>query len=161
MKPKKRQISDGNSEIPVKVLRKLDYAMGNPIFEKDIEIEEDIVGTGTYSKVYKGTYLKQTVAVKIFRVNVSDEHFEKEVKILRNLNHNKIVKFLGYCSSGRKEIVMEYMERGTLFDILHKELYEFTWLEKLRIIKQVTEAMKYLHSMQIAHCDLSSKNLLV
>lgn len=53
------------------------------------------------------------------------------------------------------------MERGTLFDVLHKELQEFNWQEKLQIIKQVSSGMKYLHSMKIAHCDLSSKNLLV
>jgi serine/threonine protein kinase len=136
--------------------------MGKPLLERDIEMEKDIVGTGTFSQVYKGTFQKQSVAVKLFKQRVTDEEFSKEVIMLRNLNHDKIVKFIGYANfEFQKGIIMEYMDRGTLFDVLHKKLHEFTWLEKLRIIKQVTEAMKYLHARQIAHCDLSSKNLLV
>jgi serine/threonine protein kinase len=136
--------------------------IGKAILEREIDMEKDIVGTGTFSQVYKGTYRKQSVAVKIFKQRVTDEEFSKEVIILRNLNHDNIVKFVGHVNfEFQKGIIMEFMERGTLFDVLHKKLHEFTWLEKLKIIKQVTEAMKYLHAKQIAHCDLSSKNLLV
>jgi serine/threonine protein kinase len=136
--------------------------MGKPLLEKEIDMEKDIVGTGTFSQVYKGTFRKQSVAVKLFKQRVTEEEFSKEVIILRNLHHSGIVKFIGYVNfEFQKGIIMEYMDRGTLFDVLHKKLHEFTWFEKLKIIKQVTESMKYLHARQIAHCDLSSKNLLV
>jgi len=78
------------------------------------------------------------------------------------MNHEKIVKFVGYSATDeRKMILMEFMERGTLFDVLHKDLQNFTWPQKLYFIKQVTFGMKYLHSQNTAHCDLSSKNLLM
>jgi serine/threonine protein kinase len=150
---KRKQIHPAEKEITT---------MGKPLLERDIDLEKDIVGTGTFSQVYKGTFRKQSVAVKLFKLRVTDEEFSKEVIMLRNLNHDRIVKFIGYANfEFQKGIVMEFMDRGTLFDVLHKKLHEFTWLEKLKIIKQVTEAMKYLHARQIAHCDLSSKNLLV
>lgn len=136
--------------------------MGDPIPEEKIDMEEDIIGTGTFSQVYKGTFKKQFVAVKIFKSRVTDEEFTKEVIILRNMTHGNIVKFIGYVNfEFQNGILMEFMERGTLFDVLHKKSHEFTWLEKFKIIKQVTEAMKFLHGRRIAHCDLSSKNLLV
>jgi serine/threonine protein kinase len=142
--------------------RKLSPEVPLLIEEKEIELEENIIGTGTFSKVYRGIYQKQTIAVKIFKTRVSDEDFMKEVTTLRNLPHQNIVSFIGYCNlNEERKIIMEFMERGTLFDLLHKGQHQFSWLEKLRIIKQVALAMKFLHSQNIAHCDLSSKNLLV
>lgn len=136
--------------------------MGPAILKRDIEFDEDIIGTGTFSKVYKGIYKGEIVAVKIFKQKVSDEDFAREVAVLRNFTHESIVQFIGYCNfENQNRIVMEYMERGTLFDLLHKSLHEFTWLEKLYLIRQIAMAMEYLHAKNVAHCDLSSKNLLV
>jgi serine/threonine protein kinase len=159
---KKRKLSQEPIPLANKKKRESEKnPMGPAISENEIELEESIVGTGTFSKVYKGYYKRYVVAVKVFKPRVLDEDFVKEVSTLRQLCNDKIVKFFGYTLGEEKKIVLEFMERGTLFDVLHKELQEFNWQEKLQIIKQVSSGMKYLHSMKIAHCDLSSKNLLV
>jgi serine/threonine protein kinase len=69
---------------------------------------------------------------------------------------------MGYCPE-KKWIIMEWMERGSLFNLLHgnKPIGQLSWRRKVSMAKDVACALLYLHNSKIRHCDLNSKNLLV
>ena len=69
----------------------------------------------------------------------------KEAKLLMRLRHPRIVLLLG-CTTHRGQftLVLEWMERGSLFDMLHKGESAMTSREKLRIAKDVADGMVYV-----------------
>ena len=70
------------------------------------------------------------------------------------MNHPNIVKFYGFFEEKESfYMILEYMNGGTLFDYLNivgtlkiKEAVEF--------LKDVVEALIYMHEKSIAHRDL-------
>jgi serine/threonine protein kinase len=60
-------------------------------------------------------------------------------------------------------MVTEFLEGGSLFDVMHKRKKKLDVAQVIRIAKQVAVGMNYLHlrQPQIIHRDLKSLNLLV
>lgn len=56
---------------------------------------------------------------------------------------------------------MEWMENGSLFNYLHDNPSQLPLTTMIDIAKDVACAMEYLHSLNLRHCDLNSKNLLI
>ena len=54
---------------------------------------------------------------------------------------------------------MEYLEGGTLYDII--QVHNLTEIQMAIIIKQTLLALDYLHSKNIFHRDIHSENILV
>lgn len=79
---------------------------------------------------------------------------------ISNLRHPGFVQYLGYCLEERW-IVMEWMENGSLFNFLHDGYTNLSFKEKIRMLKDIACAMEFLHSHDLRHCDLNSKNLLL
>ena len=69
----------------------------------------------------------------------------REAKLLMRLRHPRIVLLLG-CTThhGQFTLVLEWMERGSLFDMLHKGEGTMTTREKLRVAKDVADGMVYV-----------------
>lgn len=79
----------------------------------------DFVGSGAYSKVYRGDLFGTTVAVK--KLNGGKlEAFEHELKVLSRFRHPHIVLLMGYCLE-EKCIVSEFLEGGSLKEKLVKQ----------------------------------------
>jgi len=57
-------------------------------------------------------------------------------------------------------IVLEYMEGGTLYQKLKKGKV-LSEGEAAKIIKQMTEAIEYMHDMGIAHRDIKPENIVI
>ena len=132
----------------------------------EVTIEAKI-GQGGFGMVYRGTYQGQAVAIKkLFReeMEASDvDTFEGEVELMTQLNHPKIVKFLG-ASLDPPEIflVTEFMNRGNLTQVLRND-QSLPFRTKLLIAIDASEGVEYLHSHDppVVHRDLKSLNLLV
>lgn len=60
------------------------------------------------------------VAIKLLRQIESNDNFrdfQREAKIMKELNHENIVKIYGYCEQPLS-IIMEHMKNGSLFAYL-------------------------------------------
>jgi serine/threonine protein kinase len=100
-----------------------------PIDVREINYEEIIIenkiGQGGFSMIYKANWKMLPVALKvIFDPNVTESllsEFNNEIKMLYLLRHPNITMLLGICSKPQKlAIITEYVENGSLFDLLHK-----------------------------------------
>lgn len=108
------------------------------------------------------------VAIKKFKrrrnKQLDIKSFLQEVEILQGLKHKNIVLYMGVCidRSGYM-MVTEYLENGSLFDLIHKQRFmgQADLSQVLEMIRDIAEAMVYIHSNDILHCDLKSKNILV
>lgn len=136
-----------------------------------------VLGHGSGGTVYKVHHKQnQTMyALKVLRFNHNaleiSQQAKREAEILRRVDSPYIVKchavldnncFSESCVGGCSDIgfVMEYMERGSLYDVLkeHKDLPE----EVISLLaKRILEGLKYLHGMNIVHRDIKPSNLLV
>uniref|UniRef100_A0A7N0UWI0 Protein kinase domain-containing protein n=1 Tax=Kalanchoe fedtschenkoi TaxID=63787 RepID=A0A7N0UWI0_KALFE len=92
--------------------------------------------------------------------------FLREVWIMKSLRHPNIVLFMGAVTQRpHLSIVTEYLSRGSLFRLLHRQGAREALDERRRLnmAYDVAKGMNYLHKRNppIVHRDLKSPNLLV
>jgi hypothetical protein len=126
---------------------------------------------GGFGDVYKADYREIVVAVKklkqeIFELERSELEFEREIQVMRTIRHPNVVMFLGVGHSdenGCPFIVLEYMSRGSLRDVLKNESIALTNSQRIRFALDAAKGMRFLHSRRPPriHRDLKSGNLLV
>ncbi|XP_076999539.1 receptor-interacting serine/threonine-protein kinase 1 isoform X2 [Tamandua tetradactyla] len=90
-----------------------------------------------------------------------NESLLEEGKMMHRLKHSRVVKLLGFImEDGIYSLVMEYMERGNLMQVLKGEI-SIPLSLKGRIILETVEGMLYLHLEGVIHKDLKPENILV
>ncbi|XP_061586723.1 serine/threonine-protein kinase ULK1-like [Cololabis saira] len=128
---------------------------------------KDLIGHGAFAVVFKGRHKEKRdweVAVKcINKKNFakSQSLLGKEIKILKELKHENIVRLLDYQEMGGcVYLVMEYCNGGDLAEYLHSKgtLSEDTIRA---FLQQIAQAMKVLQSKGILHRDLKPQNILL
>eukprot|EP01117_Protostelium_nocturnum_P007651 TRINITY_DN2744_c0_g1_i3.p1 TRINITY_DN2744_c0_g1~~TRINITY_DN2744_c0_g1_i3.p1 ORF type:complete len:746 (+),score=216.81 TRINITY_DN2744_c0_g1_i3:138-2240(+) len=127
------------------------------------------IGAGSCGEVDEMIWRGSRVAVKrIFRALLKEDarrEFEVESEMLRRLRHPQIVLLMGTChgKNGEALIVTEYIERGSLSDVLRDSSVTLDWRIMLKMASDAAKGMNYLHtySPPIIHRDLKSQNLLV
>ncbi|XP_046871688.1 tyrosine-protein kinase JAK2 [Hypomesus transpacificus] len=106
------------------------------------------------------------VAVKKLQ-HSSAEHmrdFEREIEILKSLQHENIVKYKGVCySAGRRNLrlIMEYLPFGSLRDYLIKNKERIDQKKLVHYTSQICKGMEYLANKRYIHRDLATRNILV
>ncbi|KAG8455184.1 hypothetical protein GDO86_001397 [Hymenochirus boettgeri] len=108
----------------------------------------------------------EVVAVKKLQ-NSTDEYlrdFEREIEILKSLQHENIVRYKGVCySAGRRNLrlIMEYLPYGSLRDYLQKHKDRLDFKKLLLYATQICKGMEYLTIKRYIHRDLATRNILV
>ena len=121
------------------------------------------LGAGTYGIVKEADSPEGKVAVKIIlkkNVKGNDQMVYDELEMLQKLRHPNIVRFVDWFESRDKYyIITQLATGGELFDRIC-EKGKFTEKDASQTIKQVLEAVHYLHKNDVVHRDLKPENLL-
>lgn len=125
------------------------------------------IGRGKRSKVYQATNLKhgELCAVKVYRKeDLTTETIRltifQEVYILKRLNHTNILNLhLVHDNDQFVFVQSQYCFQGNLNDRLKVTTF-MNEIRILEIMKQLFQALQYLHDHGIAHCDIRPESLL-
>jgi serine/threonine protein kinase len=141
-----------------------------------IDIDADVLGSGGYGIVFRGTHRKEAVAVKAMFGDSKGSSvtaaklpaavvkmMRREATIMCSLNHPNILRVFGIVIE-RSWIVMELCEGGSLFDVLRDP--DETWLdapEMARVAAETATGIAYLHMRDVAivHGDMKAGNVLL
>ncbi|OWZ20334.1 TKL protein kinase [Phytophthora megakarya] len=152
-------------EDPIVITNRINY--------RDIRLGK-CLSRGGFGLVFVGEYKGRQVAVKKIRPDRSQDPkdvkaFLKEIILMAELHHPRIVEFIGVAWDNLKHIsaVTEFMEGGDLRHVLRsfkRQGSPLSWKNhKMTISLHIAEAMQYLHSHspKVIHRDLKSKNVLL
>ena len=140
---------------------------------------KQLLGEGRTTKVYKGILKQEEVAAKFYKLNkdflINEqytmnilEHIFLEVTSMEIINTggNKYIlpiKCVFYLNN-RKFIylITPLCKGGSLYQLLHNNEKKISSQEKLEILKQVREAINFLHSDPVfIHKNITTKNILL
>nr|XP_018916705.1 PREDICTED: mitogen-activated protein kinase kinase kinase 13 [Bemisia tabaci]XP_018916706.1 PREDICTED: mitogen-activated protein kinase kinase kinase 13 [Bemisia tabaci] len=114
------------------------------------------LGSGAQGAVFSGKLKNEIVAVKKVK-----EQKETDIRHLKKLNHQNIIKFKGVCTQAPCYcIIMEFCPFGPLHSLLRNG-EEVPPRRLVSWAKQIASGMHYLHSNKIIHRDLKSPNVLI
>ncbi|RHZ78724.1 hypothetical protein Glove_157g11 [Diversispora epigaea] len=149
-----------------------DIIKNNGIIIYDCDVFENLeyIGRGAFGRVYSATLMdekmtKMKVALKSIIVD-SIKLFVNELKQHSEVgSHENIIEFYGVSQKdlNRDEymLVLEYANGGTLRSYLASNFKNLEWSDKLNFAQQIARAIKHLHSREVIHRDLHSKNILI
>uniref|UniRef100_A0A8C1XR88 non-specific serine/threonine protein kinase n=1 Tax=Cyprinus carpio TaxID=7962 RepID=A0A8C1XR88_CYPCA len=120
---------------------------------------------GAFSEVFLAEEKKtqRLVAIKCIpkkALEGKENSIENEIAVLHRIKHENIVSLEDiFESQSHLYLVMQLVSGGELFDrIVEKGFY--TERDASKLIRQILDAVKYLHDMGIVHRDLKPENLL-
>ena len=131
---------------------------------------ERLLGSGGMGTVYLGRQvsLDRLVAVKVLAAEVADdplflERLEREARIMAKLRHPSIVTVHDFqpLPEGGAAIVMEYVEGGSLRDLLRKNPRGLPVGEVRRLAVEVASALAMAHRAGVIHRDMKPENVLI
>ncbi|KAF9146448.1 hypothetical protein BGX30_000070 [Mortierella sp. GBA39] len=126
----------------------------------------DIIGSGSFGRVFHGDLLGTEVAIKECVRSDSrafdEKYFKREVDILKQSRHPNIVQFMGICKRRKRfYIITEFLPMGNLRRWIQDDNKEFGWDTRISFAIDISLALAYLHHKNIIHRDLKGENLLI
>jgi len=127
----------------------------------------ELIGTGGMGAVYRGERVeggfRQTCAIKLILVPHHEnlERFARERQILAELRHPHIAQLLdgGETADGLPYFTMEFVAGRTLDDYADSVGADVD--ARLRLLRQVAEALAHAHRQGVLHRDIKPSNIVV
>ena len=121
------------------------------------------IGQGASGGVYTSTD-KQGNPVAIKQMNLEKQPKQdliiNEILVMRESAHPNIVNFKdSYLWKGDLWVVMEYMEGGSLTDVVTANYMSEAQIAA--VSREVCEGLRHLHSKGVIHRDIKSDNILL
>ncbi|XP_072258166.1 death-associated protein kinase 2 [Pyxicephalus adspersus] len=138
---------------------------------EDLYVISDELGSGQFAIVkrcrekktgteYAAKFIKKRQS-RASRRGVTREEIEREVNILREIQHPNIITLQDvYENKTDVVLILELVSGGELFDFLAQK-ESLSEEEATRFIKQILEGVDYLHTRNIAHFDLKPENIML
>jgi len=148
-----------------------DVFYNDDAFDENYEVDEaNYIGTGKFSVVHlcwRKYQPEKRYALKVIQTRADDHQsltriFE-EINILRVLgNHPAIIQLVDMDESVANSIrlVLELCEGGELYDRIQQKQF-YAEQEAKVLIKNLLEAVNFIHSKGIMHRDLKPENILL
>lgn len=131
----------------------------------------DKIGEGEAAIVYHGFINGKEAAIKELKKSDFDSRhhvysqFQKEVNILKDIDHPNIVKLIGINTSSL-QIFLEYIPGKDLFSLLHNKLIPDEALPitlRIKFALDIAKGIQYLQNLSppLVHRDIRSPNIFV
>ncbi|KAK0426520.1 hypothetical protein QR680_009750 [Steinernema hermaphroditum] len=152
--------------------RNLFESTNKQIDYNDLVTEFPPIGEGRYGQVYKGTYKKDGREITVACKTVNDLRstctgdFLREARAMSILDHPRVLEFVGICFDTEGYcrptiLVTKYMSHGDLCQYLRNKKNMITLGQLLGFGLEVAEGMEYIHSKNVIHRDLASRNCML
>jgi serine/threonine protein kinase len=128
------------------------------------------LGRGGVAEIYRAQPYGRggnEVVIKVFRhayvqKSAFREYFLAEAEKIAQLQHPNILPFLEYGQGeGLLYVIMPSITSGNLDDLLLKVGGRLSAMQALPIVKQLCDALTYIHVRQIIHTNLKPQNILI
>ncbi|KAL7259511.1 hypothetical protein ACSBR1_005409 [Camellia fascicularis] len=133
----------------------------------------ELIGCGAFGRVYMGMNLDSGELLAVKQVLIASngaskekaqahvKELEEEVKLLKNLSHPNIVRYLGTVREEETlNILLEFVPGGSISSLLGK-FGSFPEAVIRMYTKQLLLGLDYLHKNGIMHRDIKGANILV
>jgi serine/threonine protein kinase len=129
------------------------------------------VGRGSFGRVYLARYFNgDRYAVKeLMGQNLSATHvnaFWDEARMMLRLGEHSrhVVQVLGVVGAtqpGPLAVVMDFMSRGSMADVIHDRTIRLSWGRKINMALGFCKGVAHMHSLGVVHRDIKSLNVMV
>lgn len=132
-----------------------DFILGKPL------------GRGKFGEVWmaKEKHKGYIVALKIIKrssvlTKETAKQIRREIEIHRKLKHKNILRMYGFFyDSERLYLILEYAGKGEFFKLLNNK--KFSEQTTSIYIKQLIDALIYMHDSDVIHRDIKPENLIL
>ncbi len=139
------------------------------ITHEELQLDDGgILAQGAFGEVFIATYAGRRVAAKsprFFKSNQDEaQRFADEILVLARLKHPRIVEFIGACvDKPPMLLVCELAPKGDLRGALRNKVLPETFSTRLQILKDVADALVFLHYQDpiVIHRDIKGANVLL
>ncbi|SJX64527.1 MAPKK kinase Kpp4 [Sporisorium reilianum f. sp. reilianum] len=133
-----------------------------------------LIGAGSFGNVFLGMNAKTglLMAVKQVELPSGDSHLdqrkkgmldalEREIKLLKTLEHENIVQYLdSFADGSHLNIFLEYVPGGSIVALL-RNYGAFEEPLVRNFVRQILKGLSFLHNRGIMHRDIKGANILV
>lgn len=133
-----------------------------------------LIGAGSFGSVYLGMDAMNGLLMAVKQVELPTgsgpneqrkksmlEALEREINLLRELQHDNIVQYLDSSSDDMHlYIFLEYVPGGSVTALL-RNYGAFEEALCRHFVRQILQGLNYLHSRDIIHRDIKGANILV
>ena len=129
----------------------------------------EVIGEGTYGKVFKAQERETGILVAIKRFKQSEDEdshatktMNREIKVLRDYKMSNIVNLRSVFHSDNKlHLVFDYEERNLLEELQQARNNALDADSRKYFVYQILKATEHMHDRNLMHRDIKPENILI